>query len=148
MTETAEKNEAKVQSVPWWTWIVLIAICLVFVIAGGIKSCSERKEAEKAAVAKYAATHTPKSARTVEALVLQKECLTPCSAYVGWSYKVRTDGDPIRIKYQGTDWFDQPAKGDFQAPKGFQPGETQFVSPDKKNPHVRVWVYKKIKTNQ
>jgi hypothetical protein len=85
----------------------------------------------------------PPPPRMVEALVLEHECNTPCSAFVGWSYKVRTDGDSIRIKYQGcTDWFDQPAKEDKPAPKCFQPGEAQFASPlDEK---VKVWVYKRI----
>jgi hypothetical protein len=90
------------------------------------------------------AVYTPPSHIPQEALVLQHECLTPCSSFVGWSYKIRTDGDPLRIKYNGCDWFDQPARGQFQAPKCFQPGEAQFKSPEEKNPHVQVWVYQKI----
>ncbi|MFA6353906.1 MAG: hypothetical protein WCW93_03160 [Candidatus Paceibacterota bacterium] len=90
----------------------------------------------------------PAPVKQVKALVLENECLTPCKSFVGWSYQVRTDGDPIRIKYQNADWFDQPGQGDFQAPKGFQPGEAVFLSSDKKKPHVKVWVYKEISVLQ
>lgn len=78
----------------------------------------------------------------VEALVLQKECLTPCSSFVGWNYKVRTDGDPIRVIGKDYTW-DIPGKGAANPPKNFQPGETRIVSLGK-NPQVDVWVYKKI----
>jgi hypothetical protein len=81
----------------------------------------------------------------VEALVLEHECVTPSSSFVGWGYKVRTDGDPLRIKYNGcSEWFEQPARGQFQAPGCFTPGEALFASRDEKNPHVKVWVYRKI----
>lgn len=81
----------------------------------------------------------------MEVLVPTETCWTPCSAYVGWGYKVRTDGDPLQIKYQGCDWFDQPGKGDFSAPKGFRPGNAQFVSGDKEHLNVRVQIYRKVK---
>jgi len=140
-----DSTKPEVQSLPAWGYGVIVALLLFFVIFGGVRSCNAKREARKAATASYAAAHpSAPTVAPVEALVLMHECFTPCSAFVGWSYKVRTDGDPIRIKYQGADWFDQPARGNFKAPKGFQPGEAQFASSDETNPHVKVCVYKKI----
>jgi hypothetical protein len=81
----------------------------------------------------------------VEALVLMKECLTPCSALLDYRFKIRTDGHPLRIKFPGVDeWFEHPAEGDARAPSGItDEGETLFVSPDVDHPHVQVQVYKK-----
>ncbi len=85
----------------------------------------------------------PPPQQTVEALVPKGECVTPCSNFVGYDYKIRTDGDPLRIKYNGCDWVDRPARGLF-TPKCFNPGDTEFESPDKANPHVKVWVYERV----
>ncbi|MBU0999075.1 hypothetical protein KKG24_02080 [Patescibacteria group bacterium] len=78
----------------------------------------------------------------VEALVLEKECLTPCSSFVGWNYKVRTDGDPVRVYNANYSW-EIPGKGMANPPKNFKPGDAQIISSGK-NPQVGVWVYKKI----
>ena len=108
-------------------------------------SSASAKAARKAAEeeAKKAAAATQQQQRVVapvEALVLEHECLTPCGSFVGWNYKVRTDGHPFRIKYQGTGWV----KGGDKVPETFEPGEAEFVSDDSNNLHVLVQVYKKI----
>lgn len=132
--------------------IALIALGLIlFFSLQGYQAYSKKKEADEAAKADYKATHptalvaqqSVAATHTVEALIPTTECWTPCSAYVGWSYKVRTDGDPIRIKYNGADWFNQPAQGNFEAPDGFRPGDAQFVSSKEENPHVHVQVYRR-----
>lgn len=128
-------------------WVFLgIAIVLGVMQVKSYMAEVKADRANKVRVAQaYAAAHPPAQVtHPVEALVLMHECTTPCPAHVGWSYKIRTDGDPIRIKYHGcTEWFDQPGKGSFPAPKCFQPGEAQFVSSDEVHPNVKVWVYKK-----
>lgn len=148
--EPATPNNAP-SSLPLMVLILAIILGVTWGISS-LKSSSNAKyikqQNEKQAAENYAATHAPAPQQTsqvpTEALVLMYEGWTPCTTFVGWSCKVRTDGDAIRIKYKGCDWFNQPAKGDVPAPKGFQPGEAQIVSSDKNNPHVKVWVYKII----
>ncbi|MFZ3011721.1 MAG: hypothetical protein WA060_01845 [Minisyncoccia bacterium] len=80
-----------------------------------------------------------------EALVLMHECYTPCSTQIAWSFKIRTEGRPLRITFSGVrDSVSYPGEGDFRAPSQMRSGETFFDSPDKKNPHVRVQVYRKV----
>jgi len=118
-------------------------IILVTVVMAIVIGYATRDKTTVTAVAKTSIAPPPPP-QTVEALVPEHECLTPCTAFVGWQYKVRTDGDPLRIKYHDcADWFDQPAKGQFDAPKCFRPGEAEFESSDKTNPHVQVWVYER-----
>lgn len=87
-------------------------------------------------------------------LVLESTCWTPCSANLQpHPTKIRTDGDPLWIKYQGVQhWSPHPGKGAVEFPPGVEVGETKFVSrdssdtiegkEDSKNPHVQVWVYR------
>jgi len=39
-----EKEEKSVERAPGWSWFVLIGICLLFLIFGGVKSCKENRE--------------------------------------------------------------------------------------------------------
>jgi type II secretory pathway pseudopilin PulG len=93
------------------------------------------------------ATQQRATLQTKDALVLEKECLTPCSSYYGWRYKIRTDGHPLRVKFDGLDWIDYPAEGSVPTPDGFKPGEAYFESPDKE-PRVMVQVYKIVTIQQ
>ncbi|MEX2052534.1 MAG: hypothetical protein WD991_02485 [Candidatus Paceibacterota bacterium] len=91
------------------------------------------------------ATPPPAPVEMVEALVLEHECLTPCSADIAWRFKIRTDGRPLSVKFQGVGQaVTYPGEGDFKAPSSMRSGETQFVSPDESHPHVRVQVYRKV----
>ena len=137
-TPTSGNNNAgasaMVQSAPVWIWALLGAV-----IIGGIillRSCGGDKTSST--------QPTNSLPATVEALVLTYEGITPCSSFVGWSYKVRTDGHPLRIKYKGCEWVERPSEGNFEAPKTFEPGDALFASPDLLHPNVRVQVYKKI----
>ena len=113
-----------------------------------------RIEDEKTAVTQkaveYAKTNPPARSQApvsfTDALVLDHECLTPCSTNIAWKFQIRVVGSfALRIKFQGVaDWVDYPAgEGDFHAPEKMQSGETFFASPDKKPP-VRVQVYRVI----
>jgi hypothetical protein len=133
-------EDAKVQSASSTGYGVIIAIVLILFAVTGIRSCNAKREAKKASAYSSSASAAP----SVEALVLEKECFTPCSADIEWPFKIRTDGDPLRIKFQGTGWFDHPGKGYVQAPSQMQSGNTEFISPDEKNPRVRVQVYRKV----
>ncbi|KKQ20800.1 MAG: hypothetical protein US33_C0012G0013 [Parcubacteria group bacterium GW2011_GWC1_36_9] len=123
------------------TWIVFIVTCLLIVTtaAVGIRGCNKNVKAKTSST-----QPTNSLPATVEALVLTYEGITPCSSFVGWSYKVRTDGHPLRIKYKGCEWVERPSEGNFEAPKTFEPGDALFASPDLLHPNVRVQVYKKI----
>ncbi len=131
----------------WMTILCLVVIVWATWNARG-KPWLETKKAEAKAEEAAEKAATPQLAQVSssrEALLLEQECLTPCNRFVGWSYKVRTNGDPIGIKYHGcTDWFNQPGKGDFSAPNCFRPGKAEFKSLDENNPRVPVQVYKRI----
>jgi len=80
----------------------------------------------------------------VEMLEKVFEKYTPCSGFVGWGCVVRSDGYPLRIKYNNCNWVEISGKGEGTAtPETFRPGEAEFVSPDPLHP-VRVRVYKKV----
>lgn len=79
------------------------------------------------------------------ALILMSECYTPCSADIQWKARIHTMGEPIEIKFPGIqEWFDHPAEGDAQAPRGVETGETFFRSANPSKEHIRVQVYKRI----
>lgn len=99
-----------------------------------VKATEVKKTTEQAATS---------PAPAVEGLVPMYEGLTPCNTFVGWSCKVRTDGDPIKVSTKNYTW-EIKGKGETPPPKEFQPGEAEIVSSDPNNPHVKVWVYKKI----
>jgi len=138
----------------WGFFSVVFTIITVIFIIWGVRGCAlDRKqnaEAKKAAedlVAQKAASAqvvTP-STEMVEALVPVYEGYTPCTNFVGWDYKIRTDGHPLRIKYQECDWIDRPSEGDFKVPETFRPGETIFVSTNLEHLNIRVQIYKKVK---
>lgn len=130
--------------------VVLIFVLLAMVFLGvlHLANSSAKKAGTEKKVAKTSPAPPPTARKTVEMLVLKHACLTPCSAHVGWSYKVQTDGDAIRIKYSGCNsWFNQPAKENRAAPSCFRPGDAEFKSSGK-NPHVQVRVYKKVTVRQ
>jgi len=136
---------------PWGTFVTIIMVLLIVWGTRGCKQHLKKAKVEKQARAEQraaAAQLVATSTAATEALVLTYKGLTPCKSFVGWDYKVRTDGHPLRIKYQGCDWIDRPAEGDFNAPSTFQPGEAFFVSPDTNRPNVRVQVYKKVTIQQ
>lgn len=91
---------------------------------------------------------TPKSTtaplQKLEGLVLQHQCLTPCSSYIGWDYRIWTEEHPVQVRNENYRW-DFPAVGVSNPPKNFKPGEAEIISLEKNNPHVNVWVYKKEK---
>jgi hypothetical protein len=79
----------------------------------------------------------------VEALVLEHECYTPCSANIAWRFKIIWGDNPLRITYPGGQVVDRRGKDeDFQAPSNMQSGETKFESLEPNNPHFRVRVYR------
>lgn len=87
---------------------------------------------------------TPTPITTTEALVLERECYTPCSVNIAWRFRIlRTEA--IRIKWNGFDgWMKYPAKGDLKAPSQMRSGQTDIESDDPQHPNVRVQVYRKV----
>lgn len=132
------------------TTLKWVFLGVALVIALGYGKCqysawSEKAEAEKKVAQQQRAT-TPPPVFT-EALVLEHECLTPCSVNIAWRFQIRVGGSrALRIKYKGVSQpVDYPAgEGSFQAPSQMQSGETSFVSPDPLYPNVRVQVYRII----
>lgn len=131
--------------------LVFLVITIIWVISYArykyFPEATAKSQTAKIAAENYAATHTPAPQQTpqasTEALVLMYEGWTPCTTFVGWSCKVRTDGDPIRVSTKNYTW-EIAGKGETPPPKEFTPDEAKMVSSDKNNPHVKVWVYKKI----
>lgn len=81
----------------------------------------------------------------VEALVLEKECITPCEVGIAWKAKIRGEGNPLRITFPGVgDPVSYPGEGDFKAPKHVRSGNTLIESANPKRPNVRVQIYRKI----
>lgn len=121
----------------------LILLILIVVVVRNRYFTPE--EEEKVSSSKKTTTYTPAAATaTVEALVLEHECYTPCNANIAWRFKIRTEGNPIRIKFTGVrDWVEYPGEGDFKAPASMDSGDTRFESSNPKRPNVRVWVYRK-----
>lgn len=146
---TTENTTTTPSSVAKAIRLVCFATALVLGIFYAKHQYNEHKEkvaAEEVRAAAYVDAHPPTSTTLpVEALVLEHECLTPCSANITWRFKIRTDGHPLRIKFQGIKgWKDFPAEGDFQAPTQMRSGDTEFVSSDPRHPHIRVQVYKRV----
>jgi len=135
-TDESKDKAASVQSAPWWTWVVLVVILLALAI-GGIKSCSDKNQAEKAAVAKYAtAAHPPAPAPLAE-------CTTPCTVPVGWGTVMKTGGRPVLIKYHGkTKWIRLSGRENDQITLDqFAPGNAKFASPPEDTTPVQVQIF-------
>jgi hypothetical protein len=121
--------------------IVFLAIFLTIVLAYVARAIdAPRRDAESTA------RNNPPPARapTVEALVLMRECWTPCSAYIDYKAKIRGEGNPLRITFPGVrSPVDYPGEGDFKAPSGAVSGEVTFSSLNDLRPNVRVQIYKR-----
>ncbi len=135
----------------WQVKLAMIALTIAAVVVtlwalGGIASFGKYLFASKPPTP--AAVLGVKGTR--EVLIPFCEGVTPCPLTIPeGKFKIRTDGDPIRIKFQGIDhWVDYPGKGDFQVPTGVEPGEAQAASLDPKNLGVRVQVYRKVTVRQ
>lgn len=84
-----------------------------------------------------------------EALVFAGECITPCKLDIQFKFKIRGEGNPLRITFPGVDQpVDYPGEGEFKAPEGMEKGDTYFTSLNEKRPNVRVQLYKKITVRQ
>ncbi len=134
-----------------WTivalWFTLTLGSCFLNVGSGIKNWLNKPDPRFSARSAPATPPTETSTTTKEALLPEDVCMTPCHAFVGWNYKVRTNGDDLRIKYHGcSEWFEQPGKEDKPAPPCFQPGDAQFEVAEK-SPSVRVQVYKKIQVS-
>ncbi|MES3032102.1 MAG: hypothetical protein V4699_02560 [Patescibacteria group bacterium] len=62
-THETKKEENSAQPAPGWTWMILGTILLLLAIAGGVRGCSKKAEADKearkqTATASAPATHT------------------------------------------------------------------------------------------
>jgi hypothetical protein len=87
----------------------------------------------------------PPPQSTTEALVLEHECETPCSAIIAWRFKIVWGDNPLRITYPGGQVVDRRGQDrDFQAPSSMMSGETKFESLDPDHPHFRVQVYRVV----
>ena len=119
--------------------------CIVLVVAViGLVVCIQHYHGKRLLV-KNSVVPTPRSfaPQGMEGLELQKVCLTPCPAYIGWDYRVWTGDHPVQVRTKDYRW-EIPAVGVGNPPKNFKPGEAEIVSLEENNPHVNVWVYKKI----
>lgn len=138
-THSHDSGQGSVQGVPGWVWGILVT---ALVLALGYNACSGGDDEP---------TNTPvstpvaqKPTTTTEALVLERECYTPCSVNIAWRFRIlRTEA--IRVKWNGFDgWIEYPAKGDLRAPSQMRSGQTEFESADPEHPTVRVQVYRKV----
>lgn len=71
---------------------------------------------------------------------------TPCDVFIGWKFKIKTDGSPITVKFKGVaNKIAYPGTGRFDAPSNFQSGFQHIESGDPANPVVYVEVYQVAK---
>jgi hypothetical protein len=123
------------------TFVLLLSI-LSFFLPLTAKRVPEKVKSFDAWLASDPTSTYHPPAPSVEALVPTESCKTPCSAFVGWRYKVRTDGDPFRAKYHGCkDWVEHPGKGDYKTPECFLAGIAEFDNPHQS---ILIQVYKKV----
>ena len=81
----------------------------------------------------------------VEALVLEKECLTPCEVNIAWKFRIQSEGLPIRITFKGVkEPVSYPGEGDFKAPKEMRSGNTLIESAVPERTTIPIKVYRKI----
>ena len=130
-------------------WIIVgIGIFLLGITLGFFyltQSSAKENEQAQQEVSPPSAQKDQPVEQPIEALIFVTECWTPCNAYIGYKYKIRGEGSPLRIIFWNIDKpIDYPGEGDFKTPKDFQPGDTKFTSLNKLRPHVRVQIYKKI----
>jgi hypothetical protein len=122
-------------------WVLALIVFALMWVGWASSKRAEKKAADERAAANPPAQTTPQQA--VEALVLEHECYTPCSANINWKFKIIWGDNPLRIIYPGGQVVDRRGKDeDFQAPSNMQAGETKFESLDPNNLHFRVLVYR------
>lgn len=131
-------------------WAILLLALLFTVLQ--VKACSKEDEAEeKAEKARERAVEQAQVANiapvvTVEALVLEYECISRCSGSLPSKFRVETpDGDPVLVKWPGhSDWEKIPAKGEFRAPEKVRAGiDIEFDTVPGESP-ARVRVYQRV----
>lgn len=132
-------------NIGWKLLLGIVGVVLVlWFVSLGWRWWSER---EKTSISNGTTERTtPRSApELVEVEELQKECFTPCEAYIAWKFRIRYDDRyPIRIVYRGAGAVEYPA-GDatFAPPAGMLSGDTKFKSPGGV-PSFRVRVYRLV----
>ena len=120
--------------------VIALVLAIVFVYA------TREKDPPSNTYSRSGGSYAPPAAKAVpvDALVLQAECWTPCSTNIDYKFKIRGEGNPLRVTFPGVGAVDYPGEGDFKAPSQMRSGETHFVSLNAERPNVRVQIYKKI----
>lgn len=141
-SEPEEENGATNKKAPGWSFLAIVILFLVVGLMLLMSKCDDEKETTTGTAQTTAHSTTSSSKELLDEKDFRT---TPFSSFVGWSYKVRTNGDAIWIKYNGcSEWFYQPAKESKPAPRCFKPGDADFKSAETNNPRVDVWIYEKI----
>lgn len=103
---TTTESKVEVQSAPGWAWALLIVICLLLAITGGISSCTERRaeEAKKAAAAQRQADN---QRRRDEAVRIADRARVEQGIAGEWSngpswLTITKGGDTFRAEYPST----------------------------------------------
>jgi hypothetical protein len=136
-TNTTESSAATLK----WVFLTVALVLGVwyahnqYVAAKQVAAVKKVEAAQKAA--EYAASHPPRE--SVDEPI--RQCTTPCSLYVGWAQRVKSDGQPVLIKFHGkTDWLSLSGRGNDKGTLDqFNPGEAQFVSPDRTPVRVQIF---------
>lgn len=129
--EILEKN-TKVESVPSWTWMLLVAICLLIFIIGWVSSCNTTSSTSSAT---ENIADNLKNSR--EVLKLMFDNYTPCNVPINYKFELDTQGDPISLKFPGIDKIIYySGKGTIKVPPR-KSGKVEILS---LNPNMRVRV--------
>ena len=137
-------NDVQIQSAPKWAWAVWGVLIFVALV---INYCST--PSPPSATTSSSPPNSSSVGRETEALIFAGECITPCKLDIQFKFKIRGEGNPLRITFPGVDQpVDYPGEGDFKAPEGMEKGDTYFTSLNEKRPNVRVQLYKKITVRQ
>ena len=125
----------------------LIAVGIIASLWWGVPAIISRWKSDGG---KGKETHTEQTTtihehEPVEALVLEKECLTPCEVKIAWKFRIQSEGLPIKVTFKGVkEPVSYPGEGDFRAPKEMRSGETLIESAVPGRTTIPIKVYRRV----
>lgn len=106
------------QTVPRWTWMLLVTACLLLIITAGVKGCNDQETIPQ-----------PQQEVQQRKEIVRFEGLTPCDVNMDFPFLMQTYGDSVSISFPGIPTpVRYTGKGLLRIPKGRTPGFVNIVS--------------------